>query len=59
MTAETVYNVIQALPRKEKPRLYRMLGVAVPEGKKAKKIIISDAESKDYLIKLLKLFRPK
>ena len=56
MTAETAYNVIQALPRKEKPRLYRMLGVPVPEVRLKKKPIITKADAMEIA---LKFFKPK
>lgn len=47
MTAETVYNVIQALPEEEIPKLYKLLGVSVPvtkkEGDKSKIITVEEA----------------
>lgn len=30
MTAATAYNVIQALPKEELPKLYTMLGIEIP-----------------------------
>ena len=52
MKAETAYNVILALPEREIPRLYKMLGVEVkikPEPKR--KPLMTDAEATEYLIK--------
>lgn len=56
MTAETAYHVIQALPKKELPRLYKMLGVSVPEPKKdtKKKPLLTDAEATEYLLKKMR-----
>lgn len=53
MIAETAFNVIEALDNKEKARLYRMLGVEVPKNKSKRKPIISDAESREKLMKYL------
>ncbi len=55
MTAETAYHVIQALPSKELPRLYKMLGVDVPEKKpkQKRKPLLSDAAATEYLLKKL------
>ncbi len=52
MTAETAYHVIQALPKKEVPRLYKMLGVKMQKAKEeVKKPLITDAEATEYLLK--------
>ncbi|WP_440881438.1 hypothetical protein [Tenacibaculum sp. C7A-26P2] len=56
MTAETAYHVIQALPKKEIPRLYKMLGIETPKKEKItpkKKTLITDAEATEYLLGLL------
>lgn len=55
MTAETVYNVIQALPDKERPRLLKMLGVSevAPQSPKVKAPLLSDADATDRLLKAL------
>ncbi len=56
MTAETAYHVIQALPKKELPRLYKMLGVSVPTPEKQvkKKPLITDAQATEYLLKKMR-----
>ncbi|CAA0253469.1 hypothetical protein R5N98_02855 [Tenacibaculum maritimum] len=57
MTAETAYNVIQALPKKEMPRLFKMLGVSISkqeDEKPIKKSLITDAEATEYLLRKLK-----
>ncbi len=59
MKAETAYQVIQALPESEVVRLYTMLGVQsalIPKPKSAtkKKVLISDAEATEYLLKKLR-----
>ncbi len=59
MKAETAYQVIQALPEKEVARLYTMLGVqsaSIPKPKLAtkKKVLISDAEATEYLLRKLR-----
>ena len=53
MKAETAYNVIQALPEKEISRLYKMLGIEIPqkEDKPKRKPLMTDAEATEYLIK--------
>lgn len=55
MTAETAYNVIQALPQTELPRLFKMLGVdgVKEEPKPKKKPLMSDADATEILIKNL------
>jgi hypothetical protein len=54
MKAETAYNVIQALSKREYNRLLRMLGVTKAEKKPKKKSNIpSDAEFKEYFLKNL------
>lgn len=60
MTAETAYHVIQALPKKEMPRLFKMLGVNVPKQEvetPTKKPLITDAEATEKLLR--KLYKPK
>lgn len=54
MTAETAYHVIQALPKKELPRLYKMLGVDVQEERPRKKPLLTDAAATEYLLKKLR-----
>ncbi len=52
MKAETVYNVIQALPEEEIPKLFKLLGVPVPDVKKNKNSkvkIITIEEATDML----------
>ena len=62
MKAETVYNVIQALPKEELPRLYRLLGMSPAKETQIKKVItkakpITDAVAKEFL--RAKVFRVK
>ncbi|WP_435263884.1 hypothetical protein [Tenacibaculum sp. nBUS_03] len=57
MKAETAYNVIQALPKEELPRLYKMLGVNVPSEKrvrarKKKQPLITNAEAYEYVLRI-------
>lgn len=56
MKAETAYHVIQALDGKELPRLYKMLGVAVPEDQESpgRKPLITDAQATENLYRLLR-----
>ncbi|OGS80695.1 MAG: hypothetical protein A3G95_07700 [Flavobacteria bacterium RIFCSPLOWO2_12_FULL_31_7] len=59
MKAETAYHVIQALPEAEVARLYTMLGVqsaliTKPKTSTKKKVLISDAEATEYLLRKLK-----
>ncbi len=58
MKAETAYSVIQALPESEVARLYQMLGVQSPlkakPNKTKKKLLISDAEATEYLLRKLR-----
>lgn len=58
MRAETAYSVIQALPKTEVARLYKMLGVQSPLNSKPKKSkkkpLISDAEATEYLLRKLR-----
>ncbi len=59
MKAETAYHVIQALPKAEVARLYTMLGVqsaliTKPKTSTKKKVLISDAEATEYLLRKLK-----
>lgn len=56
MTAETAYHVIQALPKEELPRLYKMLGVGMPKPAKEqkKKPLLTDAAATEYLLKKLR-----
>lgn len=51
ISAETAYNIIESLDKKQRPRLFEMLGVHTIKMKR--KPIISDAESREKLIKLL------
>lgn len=53
MKAETVFNVIEALDKKERPRLFKMLGVQYQKTKR-KSFFLSDAEIKEKLMKYLK-----
>ena len=62
MKAETAYNVIQALPKEELPRLYKLLGLSPAKETQTKKVItkvkpISDAVAKEFL--RAKVFRTK
>ncbi|MDB0602129.1 hypothetical protein PL373_13420 [Tenacibaculum maritimum] len=53
MKAETVYNVIQALPEEEIPKLFKLLGVSVPaikNDKSKRKKIITVEEAMDDLL---------
>lgn len=54
MKAETVYNVIQALPKEELPRLYKLLGMFPAKEKQIKKVVkrgkpITDTVAKEFL----------
>ncbi|WP_162819888.1 hypothetical protein [Kordia sp. SMS9] len=54
MKAETVYNVIQALPKEELPRLYRLLGMMPTTEKQVQKVNkrtkpITDALAEEFL----------
>ena len=56
MTAETAYNVIQALPKKEMPRLFKMLkvkSVIKIVKPKEKEPLITDAQATEYLLRKL------
>lgn len=57
MTAETVYNVIQALPDKERPRLKRMLEAdelkTCPKAPEQTVTLLSGSDATDYLLKML------
>ena len=54
MKAETVYNVIQALPKEELPRLYKLLGMFPAKEKQIKKVVkkakpITDTVAEEFL----------
>lgn len=54
MKAETVYHVIQALPKEELPRLYRLLGMMPVAEKQIKKVTkrtkpITDTVAEEFL----------
>lgn len=51
MTAETVFNVFEALPEKEKQRLLKMISKPISIKKEMKTPIITDSEARDIIYK--------